>query len=923
VTIKLPTAALKVSNAVYSVRGTAADNKAVASVWVQVNSNDWTQAIGTNSWTNTVTLAAGPNTIRAYSKDAANNCSATSSVICTYGVSGRLTITTNGLGTVARSPTTAVEIGQTYTLTATPGAGFGFINWTGDVTGTGKVVTVKATSNTVVVANFADNVKPTVTIKFPTASLKVSNAVYSVRGTATDNKAVASVWVQVNSNDWTQAIGTNSWTNTVTLAAGSNMIRAYSKDAANNCSATSSVVCTYVVVQDLGLSLLTPSEGDVVTNTSPFFLRAGVDKLAATVSSLKFYANGVFIGDGRRSPHGEWAFTNGAHLSVMGFEGVERMDYHSENTNDPFFMMDGKFTTPTNFVGQFTYYIDTNTFTGSISARHSLNAAGQLTTVMTGDSPLGSRTLTNGTNERDDISYGFLWANAPASNYIITARAVYNGVSVTSAPVNITVVGVSTSPAPYTYTTNSDNTINITGYTGAGGAVNIPNTIERLPVSSIETSAFYHCTSLTSVTIPESITRMGDGAFQSCYSLTNVIIGTGVTNIGVKLFWGCGELTGITIPSNVVSIGDDAFLGCSSMTDIVIPDSVIRIGSGAFHSCSGLTGVTIPSAITYIRPGTFYSCVSLTSITIPNSVTSIGFDAFNGCTGLTSITIPDNVTIMAHYAFSGCTGLTNAVVGSGITDLTDHTFFDCTGLIKVMIGAGVATIGDSAFQNCSSLASVYFKGSAPEPGGLDVFTGADIATVYINSPSTSWPVVPPASWLGRPTALWTGTLSMPLSEEKVTADSTSQAVNVADDLGIGWATVPRAMFSYPVAGNLTMTQEVAVALSGNNITLLLTGCPFTTSDTVLVYFKLHLTYGTTDNRHTVDLWTSGSVLYGMVDGQVITGLEAVLLNGVLEVKIPVEQVPSQVTIEEVGCGMNIEGMMTELFKVTLPSVSTQ
>jgi hypothetical protein len=84
---------------------------------------------------------------------------------------------------------------------------------------------------------------------------------------------------------------------------------------------------------------------------------------------------------------------------------------------------------------------------------------------------------------------------------------------------------------------------------------------------------------------------------------------------------------------------------------------------------------------------------------------------------------------------------------------------------------------------------------------------------------------------------------------------------------------------------------------------------------VLVYFKLRLTYGEGDNRHTVDLWTSGSVLYGMVDGQVITGLEAVLLSGVLEVKIPVEQAPSQVTIEEVGCGVDSgNGMMTELFK---------
>jgi hypothetical protein len=106
-----------------------------------------------------------------------------------------------------------------------------------------------------------------------------------------------------------------------------------------------------------------------------------------------------------------------------------------------------------------------------------------------------------------------------------------------------------------------------------------------------------------------------------------------------------------------------------------------------------------------------------------------------------------------------------------------------------------------------------------------------------------------------------------------------------------------------------------VALDGNNIALLLNGCPFSTSDTVLVYFKLRLTYGAGDDRHTVDLWTSGSVLYAMVDGQAITSLEAILLNGILEAKIPVEQAPSQVTIEEVGCGMDLGGgTMTEIFK---------
>ena len=127
-----------------------------------------------------------------------------------------------------------------------------------------------------------------------------------------------------------------------------------------------------------------------------------------------------------------------------------------------------------------------------------------------------------------------------------------------------------------------------------------------------------------------------------------------------------------------------------------------------------------------------------------------------------------------------------------------------------------------------------------------------------------------------------------------------------------WAYVPRTSFSYA-----SVTQKVATALSGNNIALLLSGCPFSTSDTVLVYFKLRLSYSSGDARHSVDLWTSGKVLYGMIDGQVITGFEAVLINGVLEVKFPVEQAPSQVTIEEAGCGIDTgTGTLTELFRIT-------
>jgi hypothetical protein len=153
-----------------------------------------------------------------------------------------------------------------------------------------------------------------------------------------------------------------------------------------------------------------------------------------------------------------------------------------------------------------------------------------------------------------------------------------------------------------------------------------------------------------------------------------------------------------------------------------------------------------------------------------------------------------------------------------------------------------------------------------------------------------------------------------LADRAVNMPETAQAAIVVDGLAKDWSNVHRSSFSYA-----SVTQEVAVALDGNNIALLLTDCLFDTSDNVLVYFKLRLSYGDGDNRHSVDLWTSGSVLYGMVDGQAVAGLEAVLLNGVMEIKLPVDQAPSQVTIEEIGGGMNLGGgTLTELFKVILP-----
>ncbi|MCR5361508.1 MAG: leucine-rich repeat domain-containing protein [Bacteroidales bacterium] len=172
-------------------------------------------------------------------------------------------------------------------------------------------------------------------------------------------------------------------------------------------------------------------------------------------------------------------------------------------------------------------------------------------------------------------------------------------------------------------------------------------------VTSIGNSAFYWCSGLTSIEIPNSVTSFGRYAFYGCTGLTSIVIPSGVTSIGWSAFDGCTGLTSIEIPSSVTSIGDCAFNDCTKLTSIEIPSSVTSIGSSAFSGCTGLTSISIPNSVTSIGSSAFSGCTGLTSIEIPSSVTSIGERAFWGCTGLASITVPENVTSVGTSAFEG------------------------------------------------------------------------------------------------------------------------------------------------------------------------------------------------------------------------------------------------------------------------------
>ena len=261
----------------------------------------------------------------------------------------------------------------------------------------------------------------------------------------------------------------------------------------------------------------------------------------------------------------------------------------------------------------------------------------------------------------------------------------------------------------YTYITNN-GTIMIMRYTGPGGDVTIPSTITGLLVTTIGPYAFDGCRTLTSVTIPDTVTSLAYDAFAACSSLTNVTIGAGVTNIG-----------------------QGAFDHCSSLATVNIPNSVATIGFYAFSGCINLNHVTIGNGVKTIDSSAFSDCARLTQVTIPDSVTRIGLGAFGRCFGLTAATIGNGVTTIENSAFAFCTSLTNVTIGNALTN-----------------------IGIYAFSYCTNLTGAYFKGNAVTPDS-SVFFGPSQSTVYYLPGTTNWG----STFGGRPTALWRPQLQSP------------------------------------------------------------------------------------------------------------------------------------------------------------------
>ena len=228
-------------------------------------------------------------------------------------------------------------------------------------------------------------------------------------------------------------------------------------------------------------------------------------------------------------------------------------------------------------------------------------------------------------------------------------------------------------------------------------------------VNNIENRAFYQHNGLTSVSIPENITKIGNDAFQGCGNLYKVIIESNTIvsksysyNASLKNIFG-EQVQEYIIGDLVTNISGYAFYGCSELSSVVIGNGVTSIGNSAFSGCIGLTSIKIPNSVTSIGNSAFSGCLRLTSIEIPNSVTSIGASTFQGCTGLTFVSI-DCRSIDTW--FSGFASIKEITLGEHVISIGYDAFRNCTGLTSVVIGNSVTSIGDYAFSNCTNLNTI-------------------------------------------------------------------------------------------------------------------------------------------------------------------------------------------------------------------------
>lgn len=289
------------------------------------------------------------------------------------------------------------------------------------------------------------------------------------------------------------------------------------------------------------------------------------------------------------------------------------------------------------------------------------------------------------------------------------------------------------------------------------GTITIPEKVKKSNaeyiVNIIEDYAFINCLNITDISIPESITKIGDGVFRNCTGLKNILIPNSVSSIGNSTFYSCSNLSSVKLSNKLIAINEQTFYKCTSLSSITIPSSVTTIEKEAFKYCKNLNAISFPSGLTTIGSSAFYNCEKITEISIPDSISILGRSAFynttwyknkpNGliylgkfiykykgtmplntsvtlqdgtkriadeafsrCKNMVSISIPNSVISIGNASFNGCKGLTSINLPNSITNISENAFDSCTGLTCIIIPTGVNSITKFTFYDCSNLKSI-------------------------------------------------------------------------------------------------------------------------------------------------------------------------------------------------------------------------
>ena len=336
-----------------------------------------------------------------------------------------------------------------------------------------------------------------------------------------------------------------------------------------------------------------------------------------------------------------------------------------------------------------------------------------------------------------------------------------------------------------------DSVLFITGYTGSGGVVTIPSTLDGHPVEAIGENAFQGCVSLESVTLcaPRSL-ELGTEAFACCTGLTEVaFLGHAPQQVDANIFagsphvtvycqprglgWGTtlagrpvvrrpfnysvsprGEATfcgfGLsssgdqTVPKSVgrypvTGIGGLAFLNAAGLTRITLQETITRVGVGAFLGCSGLEEIVLPESVTAVESYAFAECTGVRRVAWGQGIRRVGVGAFSGCASLAGITLPAQVGRVEEQTFDQCSGLTSvAFGGNAVTNIGSSAFSGCKRLTDLALPDSVTKVGSWAFSECVGLTGIEIPAAVTDIGDCAFFGCVRLSAITVDPANANY-----------------------------------------------------------------------------------------------------------------------------------------------------------------------------------------